>query len=387
MPENPFLVRRIKLHYGEKPPSLKETSLSVSVGVILIILLGVSIFFGTWKKKDLAKKERTVEIVSGVTHKIDEANSIFSLNPVRARELVAEAKSLLLASSESDLDVGLREDITNRIKKAEEKILGEYEASPQVFLDLSLVNPNFNSVDISAAKEKVFIVDASQKQVVEVNLVSKRSEVVAGPDQLGGASQVITASEYLFFVSNAGVLDGAGAVVINRSWDSDVLGVFYNGNLYLVEGGASKIYRFSGVGTGSTKKFAEGTMWLKDGAWEGNNKINSFLADGFLWVLTSQGEILKFSLGNRIGFNLKGMNFTDFKPSKLYTSEELTSLYLLDTQNGKVFVVSKNGDYQAQYTSNDIKDALGLVVSETYKRVFLLTPSKLIYFDLTHLEN
>ena len=70
--------------------------------------------------------------------------------------------------------------------------------------------------------------------------------------------------------------------------------------------------------------------------------------------------------------------------SKDLTAQELSNIYILDRQNGRVVVIDKEGKYKAQYIHDKIKGALDLAVSEKNKKIIILTGDKLLSLEVKH---
>ncbi|MEK7091190.1 MAG: hypothetical protein AAB887_01625, partial [Patescibacteria group bacterium] len=60
----------------------------------------------------------------------------------------------------------------------------------------------------------------------------------------------------------------------------------------------------------------------------------------------------------------------------IYTDDETEKLYVLDATDGRVVVLAKTGEYQNQYTNDEMKGATGLVVDEKAGKIYLLVGSK-----------
>ena len=101
--------------------------------------------------------------------------------------------------------------------------------------------------------------------------------------------------------------------------------------------------------------------------------------------MTEKGQILKFSLGLPRPFSLTGVFPVVGKSLAIYTDDQLENLYILDNENERVVVVTKDGEYKAQYISSDIRESKGLVVSEKEKKIILLNSDKLLSIELEHL--
>ena len=107
--------------------------------------------------------------------------------------------------------------------------------------------------------------------------------------------------------------------------------------------------------------------------------------NGSIWVLKDDGKIVKLTLGNLQAFGLKNVAPDVDKADAIFVSEETEDFYVLESDGGRVVVVNKDGEYKAQYLSDQIKSVKSIVVSEEEKKLILLTGNKLLSIDLEHL--
>jgi len=108
----------------------------------------------------------------------------------------------------------------------------------------------------------------------------------------------------------------------------------------------------------------------------------SMTIDGSVWVLFSDGTIVKYVQGVKDAFVVAGLDKNFEEPIKIFTSPEEKNLYVLDRRQTRVVVVGKTGEYQAQYIWPGMAGVKDLIVSEKLKKMFLLTGEKVFTIDL-----
>ncbi|OGM60209.1 hypothetical protein A2892_04125 [Candidatus Woesebacteria bacterium RIFCSPLOWO2_01_FULL_39_10b] len=373
-----------KLYAGKKENlSNDKTRVAVSVGVILLTTLVVSIFFGIRQKKireyELTYRPKLEEI----EHKLKEGEEILAINPQRARGLFLEGKVKLQKLVSEGIEDQRLAELQKRVKEKQAKVLGEYEEASILFLDLSLLSSGFKGNFISSSNEEVFVLDSQGEKVVGISISSKRSEVIAGPEQIDDPLALASYSDRVFIVNSKGVFEVGENFdkMIDPNWKDRVLAFAYAGNFYTLDKDSSKIFRYQGIESG----FSSGSEWLSE-----NQEVDlvdsvSWAIDGSIWVLEKNGKIDKFSLGNKESFTVSGAYPELLQVNAIYTNDELKYIYVLDNAGGRVVVLDKNGAYKAQYISSDIKGAINLIVSEKEGKIILLTGEKLLALDLRHL--
>jgi hypothetical protein len=367
--------------YTDKPQS-KKTSLLV--GTLILVILFVSIAFGIKRQKDNEYKGRYEVRLSEAQKNYDEAVNLATLDPNKARELFSQSKSEALSLKGEGIEDIRLGALINKIEEKQGQVLGEYRVGPQLYLDLSLLSNDFVGDLTASSGEKFYVLDKSGKKIVGINFNTKKSEVVAGPDQVEGALSLAAYEGRVFILTDSGVYEVGNkkSKVIEKDWEGEVLPYAYTGNIYILDKGARTIRRY--VGTGGS--FSRGQIWLAPTVIPDFSKVVSITIDGTVWVLTSTGKILKFSLGSPQSFVVPSVTPALTNPTFIYSNLDLKNLYILDPANKRVLVLSKTGDYIAQYFSDNLSEAKSLVVSEETKKLVFLAGSKLYSIELKHLD-
>jgi hypothetical protein len=366
---------------GGIAPQRKKTSLSV--GLVLLFLLVTSIFFGIKQKKQIDFKASYQVTLDQARHELTEASEIHSINPSRARELFIGAQEKVLglaAESISDPDL---ESLVSSLEKAESEMLGIFKMPEELYVDLSLLSSRFSGDLISASQGRVFVLDKEGERIVGVAVGTKRTEIVAGPSQIADPLGIASYSDRVFILNSKGVFEVGENFdkVVEVGWDGEALPFAYAGNFYVLDRETSTIWRHYGTASG----FTEGSSWFAPGVEVDLSDASSWVIDGSIWILTKSGRILKFTHGNPQRFAIANVYPNLDSPSAIYTSDELEYLYVLDKSGSRVVVLTKDGEYKAQYVSEGIGNAKDLFVSEEEKRIILLTGEKLVSVGVKHL--
>jgi len=364
---------------------LKKRKLSFTIGIVLLIALVASIVYGARQKKVQDKQSVFDSKISEAQHNLDEAKNLISLDPQRARQLFSQSKT---AYGDLKNTYGQNEAIAKlgqEISQYQESILGEYQEPLNLFVDLSLLTNNFNGDQMVFSEGTIYVLDKQGKKIVSVDIASKRSEVVAGPTQVSSNDNLAAYVSRVFVQNDKGVFEvgDQAKLVIGSTWSGSVLPYVYAGNFYILDKTASKIYRYAGIPSG----FAAGQEWLASGTTVDLSNAASWTIDGTIWVLTSDGKILRFSQGNKVNFNIDGVYPIMNTPTAIYTGQDLKYLYILDSNQSRVVVINKDdGQYKAQFVDSNLKGATGLVTSEAEGKIIILKGQKLYSMNLKGLN-
>ena len=379
-PERKIYVKEMEKVEEEVPQKRKLLS---SVGIILLVLLVVSIGFGIRAKAIKEGRARYESRLTQAQHEFDEALSLTSLNPDRARELFANSRALADALKTEGVKDKQLEELIAKLDENQGSVLGEYQVEPLLFVDLSILSDNLKGDGLAASSEMVFVLDKRGRKVVGIAFGTKKSEIVAGPDQISDARDLAVYEDRAFVLEADGIYEvgETKTKAVDSGWKGEVLIYAYAANLYVVDKEAGVIWRYPG--SGST--FGAGTNWLALGVSPDLSLVKAMTIDGTVWLLSGSGRISKFSQGNSISLAITGVFPQLANPDSIYTNEELDFVYLLERDKKRVVVLEKDGKYKAQYLSDKLGEATDLAVSEKDGKIIILAGDKLFSIETKHL--
>lgn len=353
------------------------------VGIVLLILLFVSIGFGI--KQNLTKKYKSTyqEELTQAKDSLNQAETLILTDAKRARELFLDSQSKvddLLSRKIEDKELT---SLNTRLKEKEAEIMGVINAEPSLYLDLSLLSSGFSGDKVILSGGNIFVFDKNGKKVVKIAIDTKKTQVVAGPEQVEGVIDIFAYQDSVYGVFPDGIylLGNAKKKVIDKTWDGEAFVYAYTGNIYLLDKTADAIWRYAGSGG----TFGAKQNWLASGVSPNFENVKQIVIDGTIWVLTTTSNISRFSQGNPVAFKISGVSPNITNIQAIHTNEENKYVYLLDKEGGRVVVLEKDGNYKAQYQSDQFKGGIGLIVSEKISKAIILTKEKLIQIDLTNL--
>ena len=376
--------RRIYVRGGqEEEVPIQRKKTMVTVGIVLLAILLISIAFGIRQKKINEEKGRYESRLTQAREEADEAIGLVTLNPERARELFASSRNIANKLKEEGVKDQTLNDLIKKLEGNQGAILGEYKVEPEQFLDLSILSDGLSGDDMSASASKIYVLDKKGKKVVGIALATKKTEVVAGPDQVGEAISLASYEDRVFILTSEGIFEigEEKSKAIAKDWEGDVFPYAYAGNIYLLDTSARMIWRFAGVG----KTFGSKQKWLGPGVAPDFSKTTSVTIDGSIWVLSASGKILNFNQGSPQNISGTGTFPEIISGDAIYSNEELSFVYILDKKGKRVVVLDKNAKYKAQYLSDKIAEVADLAVSEKEKKIILLSGSKIYSIAIKHL--
>jgi hypothetical protein len=385
IPEHKIIVRDETRNIEKK----RKKGVTSFVGFLLIFILVISIGFGVKQKSVENEKKKYQSQLTQAQHEFEEASALAGLDTARAKELLLSSREIALRLKDQKIKDERLEELLKKISENIGTIAGIYETEPQVFLDLSLVTSGFEGTDMAFSEGRMLVLDSKGRKIIGVDLETKRTEVITGPDYLPDAVKVGAYADRAFVLSNDGIREikkgGEAELVVKSSlpagkvsWNTDKIFIDgFAGNLYSLSKEDGKIWRYIGLKDG----FSEGQDWLSEGTQADFGDAISWAIDGNIWIL-KQNRILKFSQGVPQAFVVKGIEGGFSSARDIYTDEELGNLYILDSEHEKIFLLDKNGEYKGEYKNSLLKEAKKILVSEQQKKIVFLSGPKLYSIEI-----
>ncbi len=361
----------------------ENKKLTFSVGLILLIILAVSIAFGVRQKGINDTKKQYQGILFEAQKEVDTAISLASVSPDRSRELFFDSEQKLNQIEALKVTDPKINDLKRKINDSKAAVLGQYEATPDFFLDLSLLSSGFKGDALSLSGGNISILDKTGLKVVNVAVATKKSKVVAGPGVMDSALDLASYSDRVFILGSDGIYEvgSTKTKVIEKTWSGEAFIKAFAGNLYVLDKTGNAIYRYAGVGN----TFGEQHSWLASGTRADFSDAKQWVIDGSAYILFPNSKIQKFSLGSPQSFTIKGVVPEIGTIDAIYADADNQYLYFLDRAGKRVIVTDKKGNYKAQYQGNEIDNATNLVVSEADRKIILLSGDKLLSIELKNI--
>ena len=101
-----------------------------------------------------------------------------------------------------------------------------------------------------------------------------------------------------------------------------------------------------------------------------------------VYVLKKEGEMLRFTRGDKDNFSYEGLDKPVKDPKSFFVSSDTDNLYLLDSGNSRLLILTKTGVYKGQISGDKFAQSSDLVVDEKGKKVYLLDGGKIFQVDL-----
>lgn len=322
-----------------------KQKLLLSVAVIIGLVLIMSVIVSQQKKQAVQSASQFQQIYTSAQKKYEEGKALVTLNKPLANESFKEAKHILEEGQGNVHQGEEQEKITKLLAEVSASLEDStgavrLEAKPATARDSQLLTKEKDTagaIDAVEDEDSLFILTPEQ-----VTIINKETEKTSQ---------------------------------LKKNWATPkAIGVFGT-NMYILDTKEDTVSKFgpTGSGYGKSSYFSGAAPTLSTAV--------DMAIDGSVWILLSDGTLLKFTKGKQELFSLTGLDKPLKSPTKLFTTAE-SMLYIIDSGNKRLVVMDKKGVYQAQYIAETFASVDDFVVSERDKAVLVLTDGKLVRFDL-----
>ncbi|MBI2304326.1 MAG: hypothetical protein HYU86_06220 [Chloroflexi bacterium] len=135
-----------------------------------------------------------------------------------------------------------------------------------------------------------------------------------------------------------------------EEWASFGAAVGYRGNLYVLDAKGRRVWRYIPTDV-SYDSERQGLVAAPESALD-------MAVDGNVYLLTGDGQVIKFSGEVRQDFPQRGLDKPLSYPTRLFASADTKYLYVLDGGNRRVVVFTKEGEFRAQFPLSLLPAAL-----------------------------
>ncbi|MBT6334480.1 MAG: hypothetical protein HOJ29_00640, partial [Candidatus Magasanikbacteria bacterium] len=100
--------------------------------------------------------------------------------------------------------------------------------------------------------------------------------------------------------------------------------------------------------------------------------------DGNIFVLTSTGDLHKFTAGEKESFTIKGLEPTLSAPTRIWTHNTTEYIYILEPAEKRLITLDKEGKLIQQYTATEWQAPSSFIIDEE-KGIAYILDSGIVY--------
>lgn len=280
-------------------------------------------------------------------------------------------------------------DLEAFVKEVSGKV--DLETLP-IFYDFRLVRADFLAAKADTSQNTGVFLDL-EKQVAIALTVDTKQQTVLPIGQYPTLKDLSFSEDQVYLLADGvykfPVDSQREAQKIIPEGDSNRDGEFvrvFGDFVYVFNAEKRNLYRYSVTSSGavSSDSSADSTDapqpigWLQDKKDLDFPSVTSFAIDGSVWFGTAQGQILRYERGNPVAFTVQGLQDPFATSIKIYTKEELDSLFVLESGKNRVVRISKDGNFVRQIQSPSLGAATDIIFSPVTNKAYALAGS-LVY--------
>jgi len=371
------LVSRDVYLNSNSPRKIIRTLLPFIIGLLVI---GGLVAFQLLRMR---QQVRAVEAdLSPLQQQLQTAEAQVAAEPILAREtvagVVADMEQLQTKyKGQRSAQKRLEEELT-----AAQGLLAEISGKEEfnqleVFYDLRLVESDFVTAAVDAGPGRAVFLDKERQQVIVLNLENKQHQTY-NYDQLDQLRDFKLMDEELFLLSQgvhrAELAGEAEAEEVIAEGDSNRAGTHlaaYVTYIYVLNPEKREIYRYAEREDG----YSEPIGWVSGAARFDYNQVTSMMVDGDIWITTREGGLHKLSSGAEVDFEIVGLEEPFQSSIMVFTTEEMDELYLLEPDQSRLVILSKEGEFLREIKSASLASTTALFVSPELNQAFAVSGS------------
>ncbi|MFH1426388.1 MAG: hypothetical protein ABIG66_03045 [Candidatus Kerfeldbacteria bacterium] len=361
------------------------------IAIIVLLLFAQSVINRGEENISKEQEQEYASVISDVDVKVNEAKAALIYDRDNARTLFFEARDLLSGIPQSsdiykERGEELARIINDQLKELNNIITLE-GLSP--VLDYASISPDVSLSHIVLLGASMYAFDRSNASVYRGNLENQGTTVtisdLEGGKQFNAVAKSSPGTGIAAYTDNTFTVFnpvGESLTPLDLQYgdaDHAFTDLFIFGvRLYALDTQNSQIYRHRKEG----EDFSAPEAWLEDGSINLSDAV-SLAIDGEIYILKSNGSVERLSLGaSDPSFTLSAVDPALNSGTEIYTDENSSNLYILDTVNSRVVVFDKEGNLVAQYTSPSFNNLIDFVVDEPNGAIYILNGTQLYEIQL-----
>jgi hypothetical protein len=152
------------------------------------------------------------------------------------------------------------------------------------------------------------------------------------------------------------------------------------GNVYLLDGAKNQIWKYVPAANGYGQ---QASPYLPANSSTSLSQVVDLTIDGDVWALNADGSVLRFRSGQRIAFQLSGLETPLKNPVAIFTRPEVDAIYIADAGNQRIVEFDKNGKFVRQFKpraqDGAVFNALKTLFANETKRKFYFINGNTVY--------
>lgn len=357
--------------------------------LLALILVVVILVVGIYLVRNQGQKQKYIEelevTLDQVAEKISEAETKGTYDKDKAAELLFEAEEMAMEVLASGYLRSSASQYLNSVESQRDYLDNVIRVDDATFYaDLSAKRSTVDALGLISYQDSLYAYEYNglyEMQITQVEdpLTIDDDEVVISGYYFEDQDDMV------FFTQDGDIVEYDGTVfdfmdTTDGSFYEGLLAYPYSSRVYILDPANNEIWKYYR----QRDSYGGGEGYNEDADL---SDAVSMAIDGYVWVLNSDGSIIKLMSGYEENYQVQRAPLTSYAGStKIYTAFESSQLYVLDPANNRVLVFNKNSktgnlDYSTQYVFEGLDDLRDVYVAQDESRMYLLTGEKVYYYS------
>ena len=351
----------------------------------LLIALVVAIILGIYKNFQNQSQAKFSDKLNQISHAVSEGTNLIDLNPIRARELLAQAVADLKQEAQTKHTKEESKVIEDNLTKAidgYERALNKFTITPEIFFDFNLVKQGAHAAGWFNFEDNLWITDKVNHLIYILNITKKSAKIFSGDEKLSQSISAVGTSQEnyvlidsIYQIGNDGKLKEV--ILKDEKWGNIVNMYFYGGNLYLLDTLNNQIWKYIRTETG----FSEIRNYLTQDTQVDLASATKLAINGSVWV-SGGTQMFKFAQGVKELWQIQGLPESLGDKLLIFTSDNVKNVYILDKLQNRIIQTDKDGAYLSQYVWKEKYEITDFMVSESLGKILLLVGDKIYSIEI-----
>jgi len=343
--------------------------------ILLIVILAGSILYQTGKNsQSQAPSAEFTSVLQPIQSKYDEGAQLANLNQTLALEslnnslktVTSQLPNYKEGSSEHTKLLELKTQIESKI----EELDGGGEAKN--IKEFLTTGDSLESITaISVRSGNIHIIDSEGKKVVTFDDSGDPQKTY----EIDDAAKYITSDDQFIYalgdsITKIDVGNGEIEKVVANPKGTSIQS--FGSNIYTVTDDDILKYR--------APTYSESSYFTESASFKSTPV--SIGISGPVWVLENDGTIERFTRGVNDDVQITGLNGPIGENASIHADSNLDNVYVLDSKNQRVVVLSSEGEYTTQYEGSFLKNSTSLGIDEENGTGYVVSDNKVFSFDL-----
>ena len=349
-----------------------------SAFIACLLLFSANLGWQAVKNKQLEKELAASNLITLIEQKQNQIDASFLYNNEDgAKKLLDEVKILsgqLPRKNQAQIDQYNVIAAKNQVQR--DKISRVIIAEPKEVANFANLNANAKPTSLILAPGKIYAADSAQSAIYSIDLKSQLITTISLNSQNASSLKFPSTDKN----NNLYYLDGGRLVVLDLKsekvstlsfdYQGDLANAIdlkqYNNRFYLADRGSGQIYRF----TKSADKVGASAAWLNRRA--DLSDATSLDIDGSIYLLNTDGQILKYAKGQAEEFSLAAVEPAFSQAAKVSATAKQNYIYVLEPTAKRLAVFDKTGNFINQYTNDKFNNLIDFQIDEAEQKIYFL---------------